>query len=162
MKSPGVLLLLCASMIICICEGSINLCVLKLLLFLLSVAFSNAQLALSISASSVPPFTVGSVLSLSCQLAGTLNNISVSYQWMRNCPPLNQCFGGSMTQNISTLSRDTVPVLTSVDSGTYTCIAMHGNVTFQDSFIVTVTGKLKCKGGQLKTQVQGGAQSGVL
>ena len=159
MKSPGVLLLLCASMIICICECSINLCVLKLLL---SVAFSNAQLDLSISASSVPPFTVGSILSLSCQLAGTPNNSSVSYQWMSVCPPLNQCFGGSTTQNISTLSRDTVPVLTSVDSGNYTCIAMRGNDTFQDSFIVNVTGKLTCKGGQLKTQVQGGAQSGVL
>ena len=145
MKSPGVLLLLCASMIICICEDSINLCALKFLLSLLSVAFSNAQLGLNISASSVPPFTVGSILSLSCQLAGTLNNSSVSYQWTRNCPPLNQCFGGSTTQNISTLSRDVVPVLTSVDSGNYTCTASHGNDTLQTSFIVTVTGKLMCK-----------------
>ena len=142
MKSPGVLLLLCASMIICICEDSINLCVLKFLLSLsLSVAFSNAQL--SISASSDTSFTVGSVLSLSCQLQDSDTLDDVGYEWMSDCPPLEQCFGGNMTQNISTISRDTVPVLTSVDSGNYTCFASYGNDTsIQTTFDITVTGTL--------------------
>ena len=141
MKSPGALLLLCAAMIICICEDSINLCVLKFLLSLLSVAFSNAQL--SISASSDTSFTVGSVLSLSCQLQDSDTLDDVGYEWMSDCPPLEQCFGGNMTQNISTLTRDTVPVLTSVDSGNYTCFASYGNDTsIQTTFDITVTGTL--------------------
>lgn len=141
MKSPGALLLLCVSMIICICEDSINLCVLKFLLSLLSVAFSNAQL--SISASSDTSFTVGSVLSLSCQLQDSDTLDDVGYEWMSDCPPLEQCFGGNITQNISTLTRDTVPVLTSVDSGNYTCFASYGNDTsIQTTFDITVTGTL--------------------
>ena len=143
MKSPGVLLLLCASMIICICEDSIN-CLYSSsfsLFFLLSVAFSIAQL--SISASSDTSFTVGSVLSLSCQLQDSDTLDDVGYEWMSDCPPLEQCFGGNVTQNISTLSRDTVPVLTSVDSGNYTCFALYGNDTsIQTTFDITVTGTL--------------------
>lgn len=109
----------------------------------LSVAFSNAQLDLSISASSDTPFTVGSVLSLSCQLQDSDTLDDVSYEWMSDCPPLEQCFGGNTTQNISTLTRDTVPVLTSVDSGNYTCFASYGNDTsIQTTFDITVTGTL--------------------
>lgn len=106
-----------------------------------SLAFSNAQL--SISASSDTSFTVGSVLSLSCQLQDSDTLDDVGYEWMSDCPPLEQCFGGNMTQNISTLTRDTVPVLTSVDSGNYTCFASYGNDTsIQTTFDITVTGTL--------------------
>ena len=105
------------------------------------LALSIAQDDNDILANSQAPFRVGSALTLSCSLINAELLNDSSYYWIVECPPLDQCFSGNFTQNISTLSRSIVPVLTSVDTGNYTCFS--GNETDEEATIeVIATGNI--------------------
>ncbi|XP_011404665.2 PREDICTED: receptor-type tyrosine-protein phosphatase delta-like isoform X2 [Amphimedon queenslandica] len=106
----------------------------------LSIAQNDPLLTIA-SGPEDPPFTVGSVLTLSCSLIDP-DVDDISFEWIAECPPNYECFSGNFTQNISTLSRDTVPVLTSVDTGNYSCFVTYndGNETDETTIEVKATG----------------------